>query len=110
MVKLRKNVEFYGSDEELTWKIPAVGKSADELYEEKERKLYIDSVLKKHLSDREQAVIRLIIYEQYTQAETAKILGITQPTVNIYYKRALAKLKGILNNKNVCALCKNTNK
>ena len=51
MVKLRKNVEFYGSDEELTWKIPAVGKSVDELYEEKERKLYIDSVLKKHLSD-----------------------------------------------------------
>ena len=89
MVKLRKNVEFYGSDEELTWKIPAVGKSVDELYEEKERKLYIDLVLKKHLSDREQA------------AETAKILGITQPTVNIYYKRALAKLKGILNNKNV---------
>ncbi len=101
MVKLRKNVEFYGSDEELTWKIPAVGKSVDELYEEKERKLYIDSILKKHLSDREQAVIRLIIYEQYTQAETAKILGITQPTVSIYYKRALAKLKGILNNKNV---------
>lgn len=101
MVKLRKNVEFYGSDEELTWKIPAVGKSVDELYEEKERKMYIDSVLKKHLSDREQAVIRLIIYEQYTQAETAKILSITQPTVNIYYKRALAKLKGILNNKNV---------
>lgn len=100
MVKLRKNVEFYGSDEELTWKIPAVGKSVDELYEEKERKLYIDLVLKKHLSDREQAVIRLIIYEQYTQAETAKILGITQLTVNIYYKRALAKLKGILNNKN----------
>lgn len=101
MVKLRKNVEFYGSDEELTWKFPAVGKSVDKLYEEKERKLYIDSVLKKHLSDREQTVIRLIIYEQYTQAETAKILGITQPTVNIYYKRALAKLKGILNNKNV---------
>lgn len=47
MVKLRKNVEFYGSDEELTWKIPAVGKSVDELYEEKERKLYIDLVLKK---------------------------------------------------------------
>ena len=41
MVKLRKNVEFYGSDEELTWKIPAVEKSVDELYEEKERKLYI---------------------------------------------------------------------
>ena len=101
MVKLRKNVEFYGSDEELTWKIPAVEKSVDELYEEKERKLYIDSLLKKHLSDREQAVIRLIIYEQYTQAETAKNLGITQPTVNIYYKRALAKLKVILNNKNV---------
>ena len=101
MVKLRKNVEVYGSDEELTWKIPAVGKSVDELYEEKERKLYIDLVLKKHLSGREQTVIRLIIYEQYTQAETAKILGITQPTVNIYYKRALAKLKGILNNKNV---------
>ncbi len=101
MVKLRKNVEFYGSDEELTWKIPAVEKSVDELYEEKERKLYIDSLLKKHLSDREQAVIRLIIYEQYTQAETAKILGITQPMVNIYYKRDLAKLKGILNNKNV---------
>lgn len=100
-MNLRKNVEFYGSDEEFAWKFPIVGKGVDELYEEKERKEYIDSVLKKHLSDREQAVIKLIIYEQYTQAETAKLLGITQPTVNIYYKRALAKLKGILNNKNV---------
>ena len=82
-------------------KLSVVEKGVDELYEEKERKQYIDSVLKKHLSDREQAVVRLIIYSQYTQAETARILGITQPTVNIYYKRALAKLKGILNNKNV---------
>lgn len=101
LVKLRKNVEFYGSDDEMYRKLSVVEKGVDELYEEKERKQYIDSVLKKHLSDREQAVVRLIIYLQYTQAETAKILGITQPTVNIYYKRALAKLKDILNNKNV---------
>lgn len=101
LVKLRKNVEFYGSDDEMYRKLSVVEKGVDELYEEKERKQYIDSVLKKHLSDREQTVVRLIIYSQYTQAETAKILGISQPTVNIYYKRALAKLKGILNNKNV---------
>ncbi len=101
LVKLRKNVEFYGSDDEMYRKLSVVEKGVDELYEEKERKQYIDSVLKKHLSDREQAVVRLIIYSQYTQAEMAKILGISQPTVNIYYKRALAKLKGILNNKNI---------
>ena len=46
LVKLRKNVEFYGSDDEMYRKLSVVEKGVDELYEEKERKQYIDSVLK----------------------------------------------------------------
>jgi len=46
------------------------------------------------LSEQGKTVVIHIFYEGYTQVETAKFTGISQPTVSIYPKRALHKLKG----------------
>ena len=50
-----------------------------------------------YLSEKERAVIMYVFFEGYSQTETAKIMGISQPTVNVYLQRALKKMKEELN-------------
>lgn len=64
--------------------------------EEIERKDILDIVKKlveTQLTAQEKAVIVHIFYEGHSQVETAKIMGITQQTVNDYLNRAYRKLK-----------------
>ena len=51
------------------------------------------TVAKTQLSRQERNVIVHIFYEGHSQEETAKIMGISQPSVCIYLKRALRKSK-----------------
>ncbi len=72
--------------------------SASDEYEHKENVRMLRKIISETLSKQEKAVVIHIYYEGYTQEQTAKIMGISQPTVNVYLKRALCKLRCKIDN------------
>jgi DNA-binding CsgD family transcriptional regulator len=56
----------------------------------------LKTIMKNHLSDREILVLSTVFYNQKTQSEAAKILNITQQTVNFHIHNALEKMKLVL--------------
>lgn len=64
-----------------------------EIVEKREMCRIVQYMIKKYLSERENAVIYYLFYREFTQTETARVMRVTQPTVHIYLQRALAKLK-----------------
>ena len=49
------------------------------------------------LDDKEKEIIKYRYYKDYTQSETAKILGMSQVTVSRYEKKSLNKMYNYLN-------------
>ncbi len=57
------------------------------------------SIQKTDLSKREASVISLYFFKNMSQKDIAKKLLISQPTVNVYIKRGLEKIKKVLLNR-----------
>ena len=75
--------------------------SPEQAVENKETSEMLCRLIDSCLSNREKEVVIHIFYDEWTQEQTAEVLGITQQSVNIYLKRALTKLKNKLDNINI---------
>lgn len=52
------------------------------------------------LSKRERQIVEFLTYTDRTQTEIADVLGLSQPVVSIYYKRALEKMRKYIEKEN----------
>ncbi len=69
--------------------------------EQKETQKMVRRAIKRaKLSARERQVLEMSMYTVRTQKDIADILGITQPVISIYYKRALLKIKKFIEKEN----------
>lgn len=62
--------------------------------EQREKQQLVQRAIKLgKLSKRERQIVEMLTYLDKSQAEVADILGISQPVVSTYYKRAITKIK-----------------
>ena len=93
MKRTEEKVIFVSDEETINLYSGAYSPSAEDVFEQQETTRVIRKAIDTYLSEKERAVIMYVFFEGYSQTETAKIMGISQPTVNVYLQRALKKMK-----------------
>lgn len=102
---------FLGIDESIIYEVERATSTIMSLDQETERPIYETISSKKddintnnidlkdsisHLSEEEQSIINYRYFKDYTQSETAKILGMSQVKVSRYEKKSLTKMYNYL--------------
>jgi len=83
------------TEDELLWQLPETGHSPEELLEEKEAMIKLQSALGQ-LKDTYRTVIVLRGIQGFSVKETAEVMGCTETKVKVTHFRALRKLRGLL--------------